>query len=155
LRTNATRIAPLQSKVTRWETEKDPNKTATFIELRDWFAGQERNIRRNRKALGDIGIANSAQNNELEEFKKKCIEQEKALLACINSINHINDSMENKENAKAPLQTEAAEDLVKRVMAVTENKCVVAPPPKKELTEIEKLTAMVADDGFVKFCVFL
>ena len=58
---------------------------------------------------------------------------------------HINDSMEDKENAKAPLQTKAAEDLVKRVMAATENKCVVAPPPKKELTEIEKLTAMVAD----------
>ena len=139
------KIGPLQSKVSKWEREKDPNKTSTFIELRNWFSAEKRNIRRNQQALGDIGIANSVEikpeidNLNLQvtahqEALHKIIEHQQEVQQAINAINKENESVtQTKENNNNQVLLE------KILAALVENKQEV---PKKE-TKLEQLEKQI------------
>ena len=139
------KIGPLQSKVTKWEREKDPNKKASFIELRDWFSAEERILRRNRQALGEIGIANSVEIKELDNVNLQLEAHQEALQKIIQHQREVQQAMNvnNKENETvAPTkEKESSNDdkLLEKILAALENK---QEAPKKE-TKLEQLEKQI------------
>ena len=141
------KIGPLQSKVTKWEREKDPNKKASFIELRDWFSAEERILRRNRQALGEIGIANSVEiKPELDSVNLQLEAHQEALQKIIQHQREVQQAMNvtNKENEPVAPTKESSNDndkILEKILAALVDK--KQEPKSEKETKLEQLEKQI------------
>ena len=136
-------ILEYQKFMDDWTNKEDPNGTKTFIELRDYILGKERDLHDNNESLRKMGIANSVESisdnprvvaltegmGQLTDTVQKLQQQNLALMARI-------DEKENKDPSISKTN-----ELLTQLLAQGNNKCLVAPPQDSKVAELEKQLA--------------
>ena len=136
------KIPHLQQYVNHWDDKKDPDGTKTYKDMREYFIQKDLNNHANKTALGAMGIANAATNNQVND---DCIEglinalekvtaNQVALGKAVNELKagvSFEDNKENKENTNN--NRDSLEEKIKSVLAASGFK------PKKPKTEVDIL----------------
>lgn len=136
------KIPHLQQYVNHWNDEKDPDGTKTYEDMREYFIQKDLNNHANKTALGAMGIANAATNNQANDERiegllnavGKVTANQVALGKVVNELKagvKFEDDKENKENTNN--NGDSTEEKIKSVLAASGFK------PKKPKTEVEIL----------------